>query len=286
MDDVRVMVRYPEEERRSLGNLEDLLIRTPGGAEVPFLSVASYTLGNSYSTIRREDGRRVITVRADIDRTVVKPEEIRGEILAKYRQAWANDLDVEIVVGGEGEQQLRSLSDLFSTFPLAMMVIFALLAIPLKSYTQPLIIMSVIPFGAIGAICGHFIMGADLVFFSLLGIIALSGVVVNASLVLVVTINRLRSEGMGMVDAVSRAGMMRFRPIILTSATTFIGLVPLMATANPATFFIIPMAISLAWGVLFATAITLFLVPSLYLILHDFTGHSDSAEERALAYQR
>jgi len=129
-------------------------------------------------------------------------------------------------------------------------------------------------------------MGADLVFFSLLGIIALSGVVVNASLVLVVTINRLRSEGMGMVDAVSRAGMMRFRPIILTSATTFIGLVPLMATANPATFFIIPMAISLAWGVLFATAITLFLVPSLYLILHDFTGHSDSAEERALAYQR
>jgi len=284
-DDIRVMVRYPEEERQSLGNLEDLLIRTPSGAEVPFLSVASYSLGNSYSSINRQDGRRVITVRGDIDRTVVKPEEIRGEVIAKYRDQWERELDVEMVLGGEGEQQMQSLSDLLSTFPLAMMVIFALLAIPLKSYTQPLIIMSVIPFGAIGAICGHFIMGADLVFFSLLGIIALSGVVVNASLVLVVTINRLRDEGEGMVSAVSQAGAMRFRPIILTSATTFIGLVPLMLNANPATFFIIPMAISLAFGVLFATIITLFLVPSLYLILHDFIGHTDTREERQLAYQ-
>ncbi len=145
--------------------------------------------------------------------------------------------------------------------------------------------MSVIPFGAIGAIAGHFIMGADLVFFSMLGIIALSGVVVNASLILVVSINRLRDEGMGLVEAVSEAGMLRFRPIVLTSVTTFIGLVPLMITANPATFFIVPMAISLAFGVLFATIITLFLVPSLYVILHDFIGHADSSEERALAYQ-
>ena len=122
-------------------------------------------------------------------------------------------------------------------------------------------------------------------FFSLLGIIALSGVVVNASLVLVVSINRLRDEGMGMVNAVSKASEIRFRPIILTSVTTFIGLVPLIFTANPATFFIVPMAISLAFGVLFATLITLFLVPSLYLILHDFFDHAYNAEERALAYQ-
>ena len=284
-DDIRVMVRYPEDERQSLGNLEDLLIRTPSGAEVPFLSIADFSLGNSYSSINRQDGRRVITVRGDIDRTIVKPDEIRREVIAKFKDQWARDLDVELVVGGEGEQQLKSLSDLFSTFPLAMMVIFALLAIPLKSYTQPLIIMSVIPFGAIGAIFGHFIMGADLVFFSLLGIIALSGVVVNASLVLVVSINRLRDEGMGMVEAVSTAGMMRFRPIFLTSLTTFIGLVPLMITASPATFFIVPMAISLSFGVLFATVITLFLVPSLYVILQDFQGHTDTADERALAYQ-
>ena len=285
MDDVRVMVRYPESERQSLGHLEDLLIRTPSGAEVPFLSIADFSLGNTYSSINRQNGRRIITVRADIDRTVVKPEEVRAELIAKYSAEWDRTLDVEMVVGGEGEQQLDSLSDLFSTFPLAMMLIFALLAIPLKSYLQPLIIMSVIPFGAIGAIVGHFIMGADLVFFSLLGIIALSGVVVNASLVLVVSINRLREEGVGMVEAVSQAGMMRFRPIFLTSLTTFIGLVPLMATANPATFFIIPMAISLAFGILFATVITLFLVPSLYVILHDFAGHTDTAEERKLAYQ-
>lgn len=284
-DDIRVMVRYPEDERQSLGNLEDLLIRTPTGAEVPFLSIADFSLGNSYSSINRQNGRRIITVRGDIDRTVVKPDEIRREIIEKYQRKWAQELDVELVVGGEGEQQLESLSELFSTFPFAMMVIFALLAVPLKSYTQPLIIMSVIPFGAIGAICGHFIMGADLVFFSLLGIIALSGVVVNASLVLVVSINRLRDEGMGMVEAVSTAGMMRFRPIFLTSLTTFIGLVPLMITANPATFFVVPMAISLAFGVLFATVITLFLVPSLYVILHDFIGHTDTAEERELAYQ-
>jgi multidrug efflux pump subunit AcrB len=285
-DDIRVMVRYPEPERQSLGNLEDLLIRTPSGAEVPFLSIASYTLGNSYSSIRRQDGRRVITVVGDVDRNVITPEEIRREILSKYREKWAQELDVELVVGGEGERSNESLGELLNTFPIAMMVIFALLAIPLKSYVQPLVIMSVIPFGAIGAVFGHFIMGADIVFFSVLGIIALSGVVVNASLVLVITINRLRGEGVGMVDAVSQAGMMRFRPIFLTSITTFIGLVPLMATANPATFFIVPMAISLSFGVLFATVITLFLVPCLYLISHDFSGHTDSAEERALAYTR
>ncbi len=284
-DDIRVMVRYPESERQSLGNLEDMLIRTPSGAEVPFLSIADFSLGSSYSSINRQDGRRVITVRADIDRSVAKPDVVRAELIAKYADTWARELDVEIVVGGEGEEQMRSMDDLLDTFPLAMLVIFALLAIPLKSYLQPLIIMSVIPFGAIGAIAGHFIMGTDLVFFSMLGIIALSGVVVNASLILVVSINRLRDEGVGMVEAVSQAGMLRFRPIVLTSVTTFIGLVPLMITANPATFFIVPMAISLAFGVLFATVITLFLVPSLYVILHDLTGHTDTQEERAAAYQ-
>jgi multidrug efflux pump subunit AcrB len=283
-DDIRVMVRYPEGERKSLANLEELLIRTASGAEVPFSSIAEFSLGNGYSSINREDGKRVITVRADIDRTVVAPDEVRREVVAKYRDTWDRTLNVDMVLGGEGEQQMRSMSDLFSTFPLAMIIIFALLAIPLKSYLQPLIIMSVIPFGAIGAIFGHFIMRADLVFFSLLGIIALSGVVVNASLVLVVNINRLRARGYDLERAVISAGIMRFRPIFLTSATTFMGLVPLILTASPATFFIVPMAISLAFGVLFATLITLFLVPSLYLILHDLIGYGDElvdAEEEA-----
>ena len=284
-DDIRVMVRYPEQERRSLGNLESLMIRTPSGAEVPFLSIAEFTLGNSYSSINRQDGRRIITVRADVDRTVVTPDEIRSEMTAMFARPWQRDLDVAVVLGGEGERELESISEILNLIPVALLIIFSLLAIPLKSYTQPLVIMSVIPFGAIGAVCGHYIMGADLVFFSLLGIIALSGVVVNASLVLVVTVNRLRADGMGMVNAVSKAGELRFRPIILTSITTFIGLVPLIFSANPTTFFIVPMAISLAFGVLFATIITLFLVPSLYLILHDIVGHTDSKEERTLAYQ-
>ena len=284
-DDIRVMVRYPEDERRSLGNLESLMIRTPSGAEVPFLSVADFTLGNSYSAINRQNGRRIITVRADVDRTVVTPDEIRAEMNARFVRAWERELDVTMVLGGEGERQLESIGEIFNLVPLAMLIIFSLLAIPLKSYTQPLVIMSVIPFGAIGAICGHYIMGADLVFFSLLGIIALSGVVVNASLVLVVTVNRLRADGMGMVNAVAKAGELRFRPILLTSFTTFTGLVPLIFSGNPATFFIVPMAISLAFGILFATVITLFLVPSLYLILHDLIGHTDTREERRLAYQ-
>lgn len=284
-DDIRVMVRYPEPERQSLGNLEELLIRTPTGAEVPFLSVADYSLGNSYSSINRQNGRRIITVKGDVDRTVVAPDEIRREIFAKYRQQWSSELDVNLAVGGEGERQSESLEGLLTTYPIAMLIMFALLAVPLKSYLQPLVIMSVIPFGAIGAIFGHFLMGVPLVFFSILGIIALSGVVVNASLVLVITINRLREEGMGILEAVSNAGMVRFRPIILTSITTFIGLVPLMATANPATFFILPMAISLAFGVLFATVITLFLVPSLYLILHDLLGDKEAAKSEKLAYQ-
>ncbi|GAB1270301.1 efflux RND transporter permease subunit [Aurantivibrio infirmus] len=272
-DDIRVMVRYPESERQSLGNLEDLLIRTPDGSEVPFASVAKMSLGNGYSSINRRDGRRVITVRGDVDRSVVKPEEIQSAVRAKFSKAWRDKYQVRFAIGGEGEQRMRSMSGLFSTFPLAMLIVYALLAIPLKSYLQPLIIMSAIPFGAIGAIFGHFIMGVDLVFFSMLGIIALSGVVVNASLVLVVYINRNIAEGVDLKEAVLQAGTVRFRPIFLTSITTFMGLVPLMVTASPATFFIVPMAISLSFGVLFATAITLFLIPSLYMILDDFTGN-------------
>ena len=153
---------------------------------------------------------------------------------------------------------------------LSLILIYALLAIPLRSYLQPLVIMSVIPFGAVGAILGHFIMDVQLMFFSMLGIVALSGVVVNASLVLVDYINRRRREGIPLVEAVVTAGAVRFRPIILTSTTTFVGLFPLMINQNPATFFIVPMAVSLEFGVLIATSITLLLVPSLYLIVEDY----------------
>ncbi len=280
-DEIRVMVRYPEDERQSLGNLETLLLRTPDGFEVPLTSVASLSLGNAYSIINRQNGRRVITVNADINRAVSAPEEVTREINAQFRQRWQDDYQINMAVGGEGEARNDSLAGLLASYPLALLLIFALLAIPLKSYAQPLIIMSVIPFGAIGAIMGHFIMGQELVFFSLIGIVALGGVVVNSSLVLVVYINNEIAAGHLLKDAIAQAGLARFRPIFLTSVTTFIGLVPLMITPTPATFFIIPMAISLAYGVLFATLITLFLVPSLYLILYDFSEHSHLKKRHA-----
>ena len=171
------------------------------------------------------------------------------------------------------------MSSLGSLALLALLIIFALLAIPLKSYLQPLVIMSVIPFGAMGAIIGHLIMGMDLVFFSILGIVALSGVVVNSSLVLVDYINRQRAQGESLEWAVSHAGSIRFRPIILTSMTTFFGLLPMMLDKSLATIMRLPMSISLAFGVLFGTVITLFLVPCLYLVLEDFLAWRDGDTE-------
>ena len=292
-DDVRVMVRYPEKERQSLGNLENMRIRTSENAEVPFSTVAKVTYGDGFSAINREDQQRVIDVRGDVNRSIVTPEEIMAAVEKavcakgtsfsnRENRCYNADFpDVAFKISGEQEERNKALGSMIATIPLALMIIFALLAIPLKSYMQPLVIMSVIPFGAVGAIVGHYIMGWDLIFFSLLGIIALSGVVVNASLVLVDYINRQRREGVQLFDAVSNAGVVRFRPIILTSVTTFVGLVPLMTDSDPETFMFIPMAISLAFGVLFATAITLFLVPSLYLMLDDwlkFWGLEDEAD--------
>ena len=280
-DDVRVMVRYPESERRSLGNLEDMRIRTADGTEVPFSSVAKVTYGTGYSSIRRQDQQRVVDVRGDINRAVITPEEVlaavekticeEGTSFSNRKNRCSNSLFPGVKYSKSGEQQERdkAMGSIIRTVPVALMIIFALLAIPLKSYTQPLVIMSVIPFGAVGAILGHYIMGWNLVFFSMLGIIALSGVVVNASLILVDYINRQRRNGVPIFEAVTMAGVTRFRPIVLTSVTTFVGLVPLMANKDPETFMFIPMAISLAFGVLFATVITLFLVPSLYLMLED-----------------
>jgi multidrug efflux pump subunit AcrB len=242
-EDVRVMVRYPEAERRSIGDLEDMRFRTPNGTEVP----------------------------SDVDRSQTTPEQVLQsleigalpEILSQYR-------GVSYTLSGEQEERSEAFSGLIQLVPVALLVIYALLAIPLKSYFQPLAIMSVIPFGAIGAIAGHAIMGRPLALPSILGIVALSGVVVNSSLVLVDYVNRQRRLGVTVHEAVARAGIVRFRPILLTSLTTFVGLVPLMLTNTPETSFIVPMAVSLAWGVLFATTITLFLVPSLYLVIEDF----------------
>lgn len=270
-DDVRVMVRFPEAERKSIGNLEDMYIRTPDGSQVPFYSVAQFEIGRGYSRINRLDGRRQVEVRADVDRTAVTPEEIsaavRAELIPEFRTRYPN---IDVQLGGEQEERAEALGGLALGSLFSLVIIYGLLAIPLKSYLQPLVIMSVIPFGAVGAITGHYVLDQQLMFFSALGIVALSGVVVNASLVLVDYANRKRMEGMDALEAILCATSVRFRPIILTSVTTFVGLIPLMSSSTPATAPFLPMAISLAWGVLFATVITLLLVPCLYLMVEDF----------------
>jgi multidrug efflux pump subunit AcrB len=270
-DDVRVMVRFPEMERKSIGNLEDMYIRTPDGDEVPFYSVAKFEISRGYSTINRLNGRRTVSVSADVNRTVVAPEEvsasIREDLVPMFKERFPQ---IDLELGGEQEERTTAMGGLMIGSLFSLILIYGLLAIPLQSYLQPLVIMSVIPFGAVGAIVGHYVLDVQLMFFSALGIVALSGVVVNASLVLVDYANRQRREGKSVMEAVLTACVVRFRPILLTSITTFVGLIPLMSTSTPATAPFLPMAVSLAWGVLFATVITLLLVPCLYLMVEDW----------------
>jgi multidrug efflux pump subunit AcrB len=268
-DDVRVMVRYPATERRSLGALEEMRIRTPDGAEVPFAAIADARLGRGFASIRRSDRRRVVDVTGELDRSVSTPERVLADLEKDIPALLLPYPKVEFEFGGEQREQRQAGAGLVRGFALALLLIYCLLAIPLKSYLQPLIIMSVIPFGAVGAILGHLIMGWDIVFFSVLGIVALSGVVVNGSLVLVHSVNSRRNEGKGLIDAVIDAGTTRFRPIVLTSLTTFLGLVPLMFEPSVPARPLVPMAIALGYGVLFASVVTLFLVPSAYVILDD-----------------
>ena len=265
-----MMVRYPEGERRSLGDLEGMRIRTADGTEVPFSSVASVNLGRGYTTIRRVDGQRVVTVTADVNRDITPPETVINAVVRKdLPDIIARHPGVSYSLAGEAEERGRSMGSLAATTLLALLVIYALLAIPLQSYTQPLIIMSVIPFGAVGAVLGHLILGMDLVFFSLLGIVALSGVVVNSSLVLVDYVNKQKDSGKGLEWVVSHAGSVRFRPIVLTSLTTFVGLAPMMLDTSLSTMMFVPMAASLGFGVLMGTVVTLFLVPCLLLVRED-----------------
>ncbi|MGI9591068.1 MAG: efflux RND transporter permease subunit [Myxococcota bacterium] len=269
-DDVKVMVRYPEEERRSLANLDELRIRTRQGAEVPFWSVARVSPARGYADIRRTDRQRTVNVTADVDTSRVTANEVMADLHANVLPELERRFPgVGIGKEGELEDQSKAFGGLLAGYPLAMLAVFALLAIPLNSYIQPLIIMSVIPFGIVGAVAGHLLTGRTLSFPSIMGIVALSGVVVNASLVLVVKVNRLRGEGRPLREAVVEGAASRFRPIVLTAVTTFVGLTPLMLEGSLQAQILIPMAISLAFGVLFATVITLVVVPCGYLILED-----------------
>ena len=269
-DDIRVMVRYPKEERRSLGDLENMRIRAPGGQEVPFHQVAIVTPGRGFASINRVDRRRSVNVTADVDTTQVAPGDIVADLEATVLPyIVADHPSIFYSLEGAQAEQRESLGGLKRGFAIAMILIYALLAVPLKSYSQPLIIMAAIPFGIVGAAWGHLLMGLNLTIISLFGIVALAGVVVNDSLIMVDFINRNRRWKDDLPRAIRQAGVVRFRPILLTSLTTFVGLLPLILERSMQATFLIPMAVSLAFGVLFATFITLLLVPAGYAIIED-----------------
>jgi multidrug efflux pump subunit AcrB len=269
-DEVKVMVRYPESERKSLGSVEDMRIRTPEGSEVPFSEVAEVKMEEGYASIDRAQRFRVIKVTADVDETVSNANEVRldleGRFLPRLQQRYPG---LRFTMEGEGKEQKDSMSDVIRGFVIALFAIYALLAIPFRSFSQPFVVMAAIPFGIVGAVAGHLLMGHNLSLLSMFGIVGLAGVVVNDSLVLVHATNRFREEGADAHDAITRAGALRFRAIILTSLTTFAGLTPMLLERSLQAQFLIPMAISLGFGVLFGTVITLLLVPCGYMILED-----------------
>ncbi len=269
-DEVKVKIRYPAAERRALGNVEDMYIRAPDGSEVPFRQVAEVKMKAGYAKIDRAQRLRVIKVMADVDEGLANANEIRQNIEKRELPLLAQRYPgLRFTIEGEGKQQRESLADVKNGFVIALFGIYALLAIPFRSFTQPLIVMAAIPFGIVGAIVGHLIMGFNLSIISIFGIVGLAGVVVNDSLVLIHRANRFRQEGAAPHDAIVRAGCMRFRAILLTSLTTFAGLTPMLLEKSLQAQFLIPMAVSLGFGVLFATVITLLLVPCGYIILDD-----------------
>ena len=270
-DEVKVMLRYARDIRESIGSLDEVRIRTPQGDAVPLNTVAHTKLDKAANMIERVDRSRAARLTAMVDKAVASPQEIIGRLQAteipKILQKYT---DVSMGLDGQAKAQGEILVSLGIGMLAAILMIYMLIAIPLKSYAQPLIIMSIIPFGIIGAVFGHWVTGYTFNMMSMFGIIALSGVVVNDSLVMVDFVNKERAAGKDLVTAVTDAGTRRFRAIMLTSLTTFFGLVPILLETSLQAKVIIPMGISLAFGILFATFITLILIPSLYVALENF----------------
>ncbi len=269
-DDVKVKLRYPAEERRALGNVENVRIKTALGAEIPFYEVADVRIVRGLGEIKRVDRKRVVNVTAEVDSKRANPTEILSDLRENYFPKLLNRYaGMRLRFEGQAKETRESFSSLFRGFALAAAVIFAILATLFRSYFQPLVVMSAIPFGVVGAIWGHVIMGFDISILSMMGILALSGVVVNDSLVLLDFANRNIKAGMPVEDALHLAGVSRWRAIILTTMTTVAGLGPMLLEKSFQAQFLIPMAISLCFGLLFATIIILVLVPSLALIAND-----------------
>lgn len=269
-EEVRVMVRYPKLTREAYSSLKHTVIKTPQGREVMLGDVAEISEKPGISYIRREDGYRTVYVYGNIDEEVVEPnavtKRIDDEILPELIKMFPS---VKTKLGGAIEEQQAQTNEQIVFFIIGMLLVYILLAIPLKSYSQPLIVMSVIPFSLVGALWGHLAFGLDLSLMSLYGIIAAAGVVINDSLVMTDFVNQSRKAGHSIKEAVIEAGCARFRAITLTSITTFVGVLPIMFETSLQAMFVIPMAVSLGFAVVFATLITLLLVPCLYIILTD-----------------
>jgi multidrug efflux pump subunit AcrB len=273
-NEIEVRVKLPEEERKDVYSLEQLVIRTPSGAEVPLSDVATVRQTEAFARIERRDGRRVVSVSMDVE-----PDRATGQVITAINEDVLPRLARDYpgltwtFEGGNAEMR-EAMSALWGWFGLAMFIVYALLAVAFRRYVQPLIVMIAIPFGIIGAVLGHMLLGFDLSLISFMGVIALAGVVVNDSLIMVDFANRKRASepDCDAHDAIVAAGMRRFRPILLTTVTTFLGLVPVILETSLQSQYIVPMAISLGFGILFATIVTLVLVPSLYMVIEDCSG--------------
>ncbi len=269
-DDIRVLIRFPIDERRTIASLNEMLITAPNGRQIPLANVATIEPGRGPSQITRIDGYRVLSVTADVDKANTNMVVLLSTLQDYVDNMLVKYPSVTYTLEGEQARQAETFGSLSLGIVIVLFAIYCMLALPLKSYVQPLLVMSVIPFGIIGAVIGHWIMGVTLTILSVLGLMALTGVVINDSLVLVDFINqRHRNAGEKLLSAVKRAGVVRFRPVMLTSVTTFFGLIPLLLDQSSSAQFLIPMAISLGFGILFATLITLILVPVNIMIADD-----------------
>ncbi len=275
-DEIRVYVRRPREERSSIAEIENLILRTPDGGEMALSAAADTEYTNSYTSIQRTDGRRNLNVTADVVPGVGNTQRVMQTTWRKHIPELKSKFPGLVVEsGGERRSQQDTFTSLAQNGTVALLVMFALLAIAFRSYIQPaIVILGAVPFGFVGALLGHIIMGYDLSMISILGIVALCGVVVNDSLILVVAVNEYRERhrddsAKGIRDAVMFGGTRRFRPILLTSLTTFFGLMPMILETSVQARFLIPMALSLGFGVLFATVVLLLVVPSAYGAVED-----------------
>lgn len=270
-DELKVMVRYPLDERVSIASLEEMRIRTADGAEVPFGQVAEVQIGEGFAAITRIDRQRTVSLTADVDPLIAQSasviQDIRSNFIPQLLERYPS---VSFGLGGASQEQAELIQRIAIFFGAAMFLMYALLAVPLKSYIQPLIVMSIIPFGMIGALVGHILFDTTISMMSLFGLVALAGVVVNDSLIMVDFVNRNQEEeGTSLEEAIVGAGTVRFRAILLTTVTTFLGLLPIMFETSLQAQLVIPMTLSLGWGIVFGTILSLLMIPSLYLMLED-----------------